>query len=248
VKDRTHKALAPILAASILLYSPAAFALRGGPFDNGQVSGMTAAGTYSAVITGNNLIGTMQFGVSDTTEPDGRFVVFHEGILSYGAAQAVADPHNGQIAGSLLGVAPLPGETTPSSGGGTINPTQTLTVRTSAEGAFTAEMKDYPLNITFEGDGELSTVANPVTTTADAAGNSVIVTGGGTADNGTDNGPAQVNAVQTTTVNGTTTRARTPFEIRGSRTSLSQYVSSTTFTGIPPIDPGSTPPPAPAAP
>lgn len=244
MKDRTHKALAPIVAASILLYSPAAFALRGGPFDNGQVSGATAAGTYSAVITGNNLIGMMQFGVSDTTEPDGRFTVFHEGILSYGAAQAVADAANGQIAGSLLGVAPLPGETTPSSGGSTLNPIQNLTVRTSAEGMFTAEMKDYPLNITFEGDGELSTVANPVTTTADAAGNSVIVTGGGTADNGTNNpGPDQVNATQTTTVNGTTTRARTPFEIRGSRTSLTQYVSSTAFTGIPPIDPGSTPAP-----
>lgn len=243
MKDRTHKALAPILAASILLYTPSAFALRGGPFDNGQVSGETAGGTYSAVITGNNLIGMMQFGISDTRETDGRFTVFHEGILSYGAAQAVADSANGQIAGSLLGIAPLPGETTGSDGGPTTNPTQTLTIRTSAEGMFTAEMKDYPVNITFEGEGELSTVANPVTTTADAAGNNVIVTGGATADNGFKNGPLTATATTATTVNGTTVRARTPFEIRGSRTSLTQYTSATTFSGITPIDPGSTPAP-----
>ncbi|HET6410114.1 MAG TPA: hypothetical protein VFG14_19650 [Chthoniobacteraceae bacterium] len=245
MKDRTSKALAPILAASILLYTPSAFALRGGPYDNGQVSSATAGGTYAGVITGNNLIGMVQFGVSDNSEPDGRFTVFHEGILSYGMCQGVADPNNGQIAGALLGLAPLPGETTPS-GGTSVNAIQTLTVRTSAEGMFTAEMEGYPVNITFEGDGELSTVANPVTTTADAAGNDVIVTGGGTADNGTNNGPLSATAVTSTTVEGTTVRARTPFEIRGSRTSLTQYVSATTFTGTPLIDPGSTP--APVAP
>lgn len=243
MKDRTHKVLAPILAASILLYTPAAFALRGGPFDNGQVSGATAGGTYAAVITGNNLIGTMQFGISDTSEADGRFIVFHEGILSYGAASVIADPNNGQIAGALMGVAPLPGETTASTGGDTLNNSRNLTVRTSAEGAFTAEMKGYPINITFEGDGELSTVANPVTTTADAAGNNVIVTAAATADNGTNNGPLNTTAETTTTVNGTTVRSSTPFEIRGSRTSMILYVSATSFTGIPPIDPGSTPAP-----
>lgn len=242
MKDRTHKALAPIVAASILLYSPAAFALRGGPYDNGQVSGATAAGTYAAVITGNNLLGMMQFGISDTAEPDGRFTVFHEGILAYGAAQAIADPNNGQIAGSLLGIAPLPGETTGSNGGST-TAFQTLTVRTSAEGMFTAEMQGYPINITFEGDGELSTVANPVTTTADVAGANVIVTAAATADNGNSNGPLSVTVDQPTTVNGTTVRSTTPFEIRGSRTSLIQYTSSTQFTGIAPIDPGSTPAP-----
>jgi hypothetical protein len=242
VKDRTHKAFAPILIASILLYTPSAFALRGGPFDNGQVSNASAAGTYAAVIKGNNLIGTMQFGVSDTTESDGRFTVFHEGILSFGMAQAVADPNSGEIAGSLLGIAPLPGETTPSAGVPTTT-TQTLIVRTSAEGMFSAEMKGYPINITFEGDGELSTVANPVTTTADAAGNNVIVTGGGTADNGSKNGPLTATATTTTTVNGTTVRARTPFEIRGSRTSLTPFTATTSFTGIQLIDPGSTPAP-----
>jgi hypothetical protein len=242
VKDRTRKAFAPILVASILLYTPSAFALRGGPFDNGQVSSATAAGTYAGVIKGNNLIGIVQFGISDNVEPEGRFSVFHEGILSYGACQGIADPNSGEIAGTLMGIAPLPGEATGSTGT-PANATQALVVRTSAEGAFSGEMKGYPINITFEGDGELSTVANPVTTTADAAGNDVIVTGGGTADNGSNNGPLTATATTTTTVNGTTVRARTPFEIRGSRTSLVQYSASTTFTGIPPIDPGSTPVP-----
>jgi hypothetical protein len=242
VKDRTRKAFAPILIASILLYTPSAFALRGGPFDNGQVSSASAAGTYAGVIKGNNLIGMVQFGVSDNAESDGRFTVFHEGILSYGACQGIADPNSGEIAGALLGIAPLPGENQGSTGSPT-TPTQTLTVRTSAEGMFTAEMKGYPINITFEGDGELSTVANPVTTTADAAGNDVIVTGGGTADNGFANGPLTATATTTTTVNGTTVRARTPFEIRGSRTSTLNFVAATAFTGTTPIDPGSTPVP-----
>jgi hypothetical protein len=244
VKDRTHKAFAPILIASILLYTPSAFALRGGPFDNGQVSNASAAGTYAAVIKGNNLIGMMQFGISDNSEPDGRFTVFHEGILSYGMAQAIADPNNGEIAGSLLGIAPLPGEAQ-GSNGSPANPIQTLLTRTAAEGMFSAEMKGYPINITFEGDGELSTVANPVTTTADAAGNTVVVTGGATADNGSKNGPLTSTATTTTTVNGTTVRARTPFEIRGSRTSLTQFIATTQFSSIPQIDPGSTPAPTP---
>jgi hypothetical protein len=244
VKDRTRKAFAPILAASILLYTPSAFALRGGPFDNGQVSSATAAGTYAAVITGNNLIGMMQFGISDTTEPAGRFTVFHEGILSYGAAQAVADPNNGEIAGALLGVAPLPGETQPSSGSPTTS-TQSLIIRTSAEGMFTAEMKGYPTNITFEGKGEISTVANPVTTTADTGGNNVIVQGAGTADNGNIRDPQIVRANAATTVNGTTLRATTKFEIRGSRTSLTQFTATTAFTGTALIDPGTTPAPVP---
>src|SRR4030095_14606308 len=219
-----------------------AFALRGGPFDNGQVSSASAAGTYAGVIKGNNLIGMVQFGISDTTEQDGRLTVCHEGILSYGMCQGIADPNNGEIAGALLGIAPLPGETTGSTGTPAAA-TQALVVRTSAEGMFTAEMKGYPINITFEGDGELSTVANPVTTTADAAGNDVIVTGGGTADNGFAHGPLTATAEATTTVNGTTVRARPPFEIRGSRTSTLNYVAATAFTGTTPIDPGSTPAP-----
>jgi hypothetical protein len=197
------------------------------------------------VIKGNNLIGTLQFGISDSVEADGRFSVFHEGIISFGACRGIADPNSGEIAGTLVGIAPLPGETTGSTGT-PAGATNALVVRTSAEGAFSGEMQGYPINITFEGDGEISTVANPVTTTADAAGNDVIVTGGGTADNGSNNGPLTATATTTTTVNGTTVRARTPFEIRGSRTSLQPFTATTTFSGITLIDPGSTPvPPAP---
>ena len=237
MKDRSSKALAPILLASILFYSPAAFALHGGPFDNGQVSGATAAGTYAGVITGKNLIGTVQFGVSDISETNGRFVVFHEGILSYGVATGIADAQNQRIAGALLGVAALPGETT----GGSATPGttfQTITVRSSAEGAFTAEMKGFPTVITFEGKGELATVANPVTLSTATTGNDVTVTGPGTADNGNTNDPQSTTGTATTTINGATMRASTPFEIRGSRTSLTQYAPLNSFASVPPIAPG----------
>ena len=245
VKDRTRKALAPILAASILLYSPAAFALTGGPFDNGYSPNATAQGTYAGVITGKNLTGLVQFGISDSSESTGRFAVFHEGIMSYGVCNEIADPHNQRIAGALLGVAPLPGETTGASGQpGTSF--QTITVRTSAEGAFTAEMNGFPVAITFEGKGEISTVANPVTVTDATPGATVIVTAPGTANNGNTNDPQPNQGAAASTIQGTTLRATTPFEIRGSRTSLTTFAPFNSFSSIPPITPGNpvaTPPP-----
>ena len=237
MKDRTRKALAPVLAASIFLYSPAAFALTGGPFDAGYSPNATASGTYAGVISGKNLTGLLQFGISDISESTGRFAVFHEGIMSYGVCNGIADPANQRIAGALLGVAPLPGETT---GGSAESGTsfQTITVRTSAEGFFTAEMKGFPVAITFEGEGEISTVANPVTVTDVAAGDTVIISSPGTANNGNTNDPQTITAQATTTVQGTTLRATTPFEIRGSRTSLTTFAPFNSFSSIPPIVPG----------
>jgi len=237
VKDRTRKTLAPILAASILMYSPAAFALTGGPFDNGYSPNATAQGTYAGVITGKNLTGLVQFGVSDISESTGRFAVFHEGIMSYGVCNAIADPANQRIAGMLLGVAPLPGETTGASGQPG-NPFQTITVRTSAEGAFTAEMQGFPVAITFEGKGEISTLANPVTVTDVTPGDTVIITAPGTANNGNTNDPQTITGQATTVIQGTTLRATTPFEIRGSRTSLTSFAPFNAFSSIPPIVPG----------
>jgi hypothetical protein len=234
VNDRSRKTLAPILAASILLYSPAAFALTGGPFDNGYSPSASAGGTYAGVITGKNLTGLVQFGVSDISEQTGRFAIFHEGVMSYGVCNGIADPANQRIAGALLGVAALPGETTGASGSpGTSF--QTITVRASAEGAFTAEMKGFPVAITFEGEGELSTVANPATVTDATAGDTVIVQSPGTANNGNPNDPQTINGQATTTITSTVLRATTPFEIRGSRTSLTVFAPYNAFAAVPPV-------------
>lgn len=242
MKNRALKALAPLVLASIIFQPAAAFALTGGPFDNGRSQGATAAGTYSGVITGKNLIGQVMFGVSDNTESTGRFAVFHEGIMSYGVCEGIADAANQRIAGALLGVALLPngeGNGTTAADGADGNTTQTITVRTSAEGAFTAEMKGFPTAITFEGKGELSTVANPVTvTTGQTLTDAVTVTGSGVADNGSDNTSPQIVSTTTdATVYSTTTRATTPFEIRGSRTSLVGFTAITSFTGVEPLVP-----------
>jgi hypothetical protein len=236
VKDRTRKVFAPIVAASIILYTPSAFALRGGPFENDRSSNESANGTYAGVLTGENLIGLTQFGIADNGEANGRFSIFHEGIMNYGVTEAIGDIGNRVIAGAFLGVAALPGETTGASGSpGSTG--QAITVRSSAEGAFTARMENFPLNIQFSGDGQLSTEANPVTVTSPASGGTVVVHAPGTADNGGVLDPQSVNAVTSTTVESTTLRATTPFKIRGSRTSTVVFTPLNAFSAIPPIAP-----------
>jgi hypothetical protein len=192
------------------------------------------------VVTGKNLTGLVQFGVSDISEQTGRFAIFHEGIMSYGVCNGIADPANQRIAGALLGVAALPavgdfpGETTGASGSpGTSF--QTITVRASAEGAFTAEMKGFPVAITFEGEGELSSLANPTTVTDATAGGIVIISAPGTADNGNTNDPQPNTGQAPSTISGTILRATTPFEIRGSRTSLTVFAPYNTFAAVPPV-------------
>lgn len=248
MKQRTLKAFAPLVLASFLLNTPAALALTGGPFDNGRSPGATAAGTYSGVITGKNLTGIVQFGVSDTSEADGRFAVFHEGVMSYGLCQAIADVANQRVAGALLGVALLPngeGNGTAGADANNQNAVQSITVRSSAEGAFTAEMKGFPVAITFEGEGDIATVASPVTVTSgpgvvngvDLPSGTVTVTGAGTADSAIGNGPQIVSADANATIYSTTLRATTPFEIRGSRTSLTVYTALNSFDSISPLVP-----------
>jgi hypothetical protein len=230
VNNRTLKAFAPLVIASLLFHPTAAFALTGGPFDNGRSPGASAGGTYSGVITGKNLIGLTQFGISDSSESNGRFAVFHEGIMSYGVAESIADAANQRIAGTLLGVALLPDESGAPEASDT-NSTQDITVRGSAEGAWTAEMKGFPIAITFEGEGEISTVANPATVTSSGV-DTVTVTGAGTANNNGDNDPQGVSDAVTATISTTTLRATTPFEIRGSRTSLTGYSAINSFDTI----------------
>lgn len=242
MNNRILKAFAPLLLASLILQPTAAFALQGGPFDGGRNPGASAGGTYAGVLTGKNLIGMTQFGISNSAQATGRFVVFHEGILSYGLAEAIADPGNGRLAGMLIGLALLPGEDeNPSVDDG--NAFIDVAGRGSAEGAWTAEMKGFPIAITFEGKGEIATMANPVTvTTGVTVPNAVTITGGGTAD-GT-NGPGgqgtevqSVTATTDATIFSTTLRATTPFRIRGSRTSLTNYTAITNFDGTNTIAP-----------
>lgn len=240
MKNRTLKALAPLVLASMLFQTPAAFALTGGPFDNGRSNGATAGGTYSGVMTGRNLIGLTQFGIADSSESNGRFTVFHEGIMSYGVAEGIADAANQRLAGMLMGVALLPngeGNGTTGADANDANSTQIITTRGSAEGAWTAEMKGFPIAITFEGEGQIATVANPVTVTSGTAAGTVTITGSGTADGEGSNDPQIVQTNAAATVYSTTLRATTPFEIRGSRTSLTGYTSINSFTSIEPLVP-----------
>jgi len=219
------------------MYSPAAFALTGGPFDNGYSPNATAQGTYAGVITGKNLSGLVQFGISDISESTGRFAIFHEGIMNYGICNGIADSRNQRIAGALMGVAALPGETT--GGSAQIGTSfQTITVRSSAEGFFTAEMQGFPVSITFEGKGELSSVANPVTVTDATPGATVVITAPGTGSNGGANDPQPNRGQATSVIQGTTLRGTTEFEIRGSRTSLTSFAPFNSFSSIPPIVPG----------
>jgi len=118
------KKAAPLILLGLLLdhspVSPRAQALVGGPFDNNTFPGVNADGTYSGTISGRNLIGIVTFGVSSTTETNGRFSVFHEGFVHYGAATGIADLQSRRVAGSLLGVAALGGAGFPTTQVGSI--------------------------------------------------------------------------------------------------------------------------------
>lgn len=209
---------------ALILMSPAkSLALSGGPFDNGVVKDANADGTYNGVLSGKNLTGMVSFGISRNQETNGRFAVFHRGILSYGNASGVADVLGRRIAGALMGVAALPGETTGASAipGDAV---QAITVRGSAEGLFDARMKGFPTSIVFEGKGNLSSAAS-------ASSASTVTT--------------VVNGV--TTITNSADRSTTSFRIRGSRTSNNQYVLSNSVTALPPLIPPvpGTPTPAP---
>jgi hypothetical protein len=177
--SRRLKKTAPLILLGLILdHSPvhqSAQALVGGPFDDNNYSGSNADGTYSGTISGHNLTGIVSFGVSSSQETNGRFSVFHEGFVHYGAATGIADLQSRRVAGSLLGVATLGGsgvansvsvtETTGGSGQVVGTQTQTITVRTGLEGSFVARMKGYPNFIKFEGHGRLSTNANTAVVT-----------------------------------------------------------------------------------
>ena len=214
---------------ALVLLSPAnSFALSGGPFGNGTPDGVSADGTYNGVLSGKNLTGMVSFGISKNQETNGRFSVFHKGILSYGTCSGVADMAARTIAGALMGVAALPGETTGASAVPAAT-TQTITVRGGAEGMFDAKMKDWRAQIVFEGKGQLSSVANP-------------------GSSSTSTQTTTVGGVTTTTVTTSANRTTTSFRIRGSRTSNQQYVLSNSVAAIPPRTPATPAPSTPTTP
>lgn len=250
---RSLKVAPLILLGLILVQSPVnqpAQALVGGPFDDNQYPGADADGTYSGTITGNNLIGMVTFGVDGSQESNGRFSVFHEGFVHYGAASGFADLASRRVAGSLLGVAALPTETTGGSGT-TQSSGQAITVRSSAEGAFIAQMKGYPQQITFEGEGRLSTTANTAVITTPTAnpdlnpGFTVLFDVFGSPQGSSDFSEGEGSSVGQIAVDGTPQQAilrtETPFKIRGSRTSRTTYTALNSYSSIAPIDPLSTP-------
>jgi hypothetical protein len=262
---RRMKKVAPLALLGLLMLdrSPVnqpAQALVGGPFDDNAYFGSSSAdGTYSATLSGKNLIGMVSFGVSSSTETVGRFSVFHEGFVNYGSATGAADLQSRRLFGSLLGVAALGGDglgtgiTETTGGSGNLSTaTQTITVRSSAEGAWNARMKGYPQVITFEGEGELSSAANNaiMTITNNFTGSDFVVTTDFPAAPATDltepitatdvelGGQIQVAQLRTTT----------PFKVRGSRTSRVVYTAITSYASVPPIagGGGGTPTPTPA--
>jgi hypothetical protein len=243
---RRMKKVAPLALLGLFLldHSPvnqSAQALVGGPFDDNAYFGSSSAdGTYSGTITGKNLIGMVSFGVSSSSEGNGRFSVFHEGFVQYGTAAGIADLQSRRIAGSLLGVAALPGETTGGSGA-PASSGQALTVRSGAEGSFIARMKGYPQVITFEGEGKLATNANTavLTSTNDPNTNpNITITVTGVPVSASTDGN-QIAGTADVTIDAGTQRAilrsSTPFKVRGSRTSRQVYSALNSYSSIAPL-------------
>lgn len=258
------KKTAPLILLGLMLdHTPvhqSAQALVGGPFDDNTFPGQNADGTYSGTVTGHNLIGIVSFGVSSSQETNGRFSIFHEGFVHYGAATGIADLQSKRVAGSLLGVATLGGsgvaggvsvtETTGGSGQVVGTQSQTLTVRTGLEGSFEAQLRGYPQAITFEGDGRLSTNANTAVVTTPTASTNPKVNPGYTVFFGSNGSPQiQTDSPDKNSNNAATggnitvdinpqralLRSETAFKIRGSRTSRIPYSATISYTATAPL-------------
>lgn len=272
--SRRLKKTAPLILLGLILdHSPvhhSAQALVGGPFDDNNYGGNAggADGTYSGTISGHNLTGIVTFGVSSSSETNGRFSIFHEGFVHYGAATGIADLQSRRVAGSLLGVATLGGSgtagggvnITDSAGGAGTGGTNTgsLTVRSGVEGSFVARMKGYPNFIKFEGKGRLSTNANtavvvkppvsPLTGVIDAY--AVFFPTNSSPKTQSDNPDEDSNSTGTGAVTAVDVQAQrsilrteTPFKIRGSRTSRVIYSTINNYTPVIPTATTSTPVP-----
>ncbi len=235
------KKLAPILLLGLFVSQSPSHAITGGPFDNNQVPGGGADGTYSAVLTGRNLIGMATFGIGSYTgfEGNGRFAVFHEGFVNYGAVSGNADLADKVVAAGLLGVAGLPGETTGGSANIGTGAGQALTSAPRRKGPSSPRSTATRSKSFSRARGALSSMANSavVTTATTTNSTTIIILPANPQSNNQD---PLLNSVTTTeTTIPATTRTETPFKVRGSRTSLQSFTALNSFASLPPLVPSS---------
>jgi len=148
--------LATLLLVTILRPS-SVFAWAGGPWGGDVTTDDSGAGTYSAVMTGENLTGVAAFGSSPEVGGGGFYVVFHEGESYFGNMGAIVDTASRLVAGA-------------SSSGG-------------AAFGFQADIYTTIPQIRFEGEGLLDSLATPSTissTTETVVSSSTTVTQNGT--------------------------------------------------------------------
>ncbi|HEV7866279.1 MAG TPA: hypothetical protein VGO90_01255 [Chthoniobacteraceae bacterium] len=267
--SRRCRKVAPLILLGLLLdqtpVNQSAQALVGGPFDDNNFPGVNADGTYSATVSGKNLIGMVIFGVSASSEQNGRFSIFHEGFVHYGVAAGQADLGSRRLFGSFLGVAALGGN---GNGGGIVESTggsanvqnaggitQTLTVRSSVEGAWRAQIKGYPQSVVFEGEGRLSSASNNAVMNGSAGGPVTFTTTislPASAGTTFDEPASETDIPLDGQVQLAQVRSETPFKIRGSRTSRTLFTALNNYASIPPIVPTNpttpTPTPTPVVP
>ncbi len=205
------------LAAAV---SPA-FGWVGGPFSNDSPLSTGGSGTYQGIASGKNLLGIAIFGYSETLGSTGRWVFFHEGVLTNGSLQSVVDFPGRQIVGIMGG--------------------------TNGRGAFEAHINSTRPIVTAVGEGELahggppSTVSTTITSSAsDAAGNKINETVAKvdsdtiTVTSSTSNvAGKELNKTEVTTSNTDKTKV-TSTTSDGEGNQLGETVIETENTGLPP--------------
>lgn len=211
----------------------------GGPWSNDSVDNSSGEGTYQGTIRGKNLSGVVIFGHSPDTETIGRFSVFHEGLVYFGATSAIVNVPSRTIAGNLLGLLPLfqfttdtttfPGETEGASLTSSGN-SVALTVRTAAEGAFEAEITDQKRSMQFEGSGSVTTFSHGQVATSGELDfdedSQTVPTNPENEDSSGDTGTATT----TSSISSAQLRPSTPFDIEGFRTSYNPPTLVSSFT------------------
>ena len=88
--------LATIAASPLLMTDAQAFGGKpGGPFSNGTY--FPNDGTFSAVLRGTDLVGTLQFSTSSSSVSSGTAVVYDEGTQYFGNSSGASNPSSKEI-------------------------------------------------------------------------------------------------------------------------------------------------------
>ena len=90
--------LAAVVASAYFASAPSAHAFGGapgGPFSNGTY--FPNDGTFSAVVRGENLSGTVQFSTSSEAASTGVSTIYYNGDTYTGNSQGVYDPHSSEV-------------------------------------------------------------------------------------------------------------------------------------------------------